>query len=347
MADDLASFVESMTDTNSGLPLERAGPMSERLANILGSDEKARALIATAFWECFLYSPAIFRTAQKLCVGISDLVTSEKIVVHRPARDRFDLLCFAPSYEYPKGTSVRVDPTEEEVLQGWNSLYAGQRLDNWNLAARGPMLAVEVIHQGSPFCIVAIPPPQTEPTKPPNPCCEVLVGSASSTAGIVAKDKSGRQGVTAAYHAVGSAATATVDGKTGNKVSEHIISDSCFLEMTSPPATGTRGSKGPMKTILPRGNQAADFDGYKSKLKDATITGWSPELPNTTLRSQSKVYTTKVTDPGDSGSALITKDDDYIVGFAFERSAYGSPTDFSSWIWADLVFRALDLEYPP
>jgi hypothetical protein len=344
---DLASFVESMTDTNNGLPLERAGPVSDRLAKILGNEDKARALIATAFWESFIYSPAIFRTAQKLCVGLSELITSEKIVVHRPSRNRFDLLCFAPSYEYANGRGVRVDPTPDEVLQGWNTLYAGQRLDSWNLAARGPMLAIEVIQQGSPFWIVAIPPPPTEPTKPPNPCCEVLAGSASSTAGIVAKDKSGHQGVTAAYHAVGSAATATVDGKTGNKVSEDIISDSCFLEMTSPPSTGNRGTKGPMKTILPRGNQAADFDGYKSKLKDATITGWSLELPNTTRQSQSKVYTTKVTDPGDSGSALITKDDDYIVGFAFERSAYGSPTEFSSWIWADSVFRALNLEYPP
>ena len=347
MADDIASFVEKMTDTSSGELLEHAGPMSERLAKILGDGEKARALIATSFWECFVYSPAMFRTAENLRVGVGDLLTSEKLVVHRPTRNRFDLLCFVPPYESQQGTSTRVDPTAEELLQGWNALYAGQRLDNWSLNARGPMLAVEAMQQGSPFCIVATPPVPTEPTKPPSPCCEVKAGTASSTAGIVAKDKSGRQGVTAAYHAVGSAATPTVGGRTGTKVSEHIISDSCFLEMSSLPGTGNRGSKGPMKTILPRGNQAADFDGYKSKLKDAVITGWSPELPNTTLRSQSKIYTTKVTDPGNSGSALITKDDDYIVGFAFERSAYGSPTEFSSWIWADLVFQALDLGYPP
>jgi hypothetical protein len=344
---DLASFVESKTDTDNGLDLENAGPMSVRLASVLGNGEKARALIATAFWECFIHSPALFRTAQQLFVGISELLMSEKIVVYRPNCNRFDLLCFAPSYEYKDGTSVRVDPTPDELLQGWNTLYSGQRLDNWNLVARGPMLAVEALGQGSPFAIVAIAPPPTQPTKPPDPCCEVVAGSASSTVGIVAKDKSGRQGVTAAYHAVGSATTAKVDGKVGTKVSEHIISDSCFLEMNSLPATGTRGSKGPMKTILPRGNQLAEFDGHTSKLTDATITGWSLELPNTTLRNQSRVYTTKVTDPGDSGSALITKDDDYIVGFAFERSAYGSPIDFSSWIWADLVFQGLDLEYPP
>jgi hypothetical protein len=57
---------------------------------------------------------------------------------------------------------------------------------------------------------------------------------------------------------------------------------------------------------------------------------------------QLTVRTDDVTIGGDSGAALIDSDD-YILGFAYSRSAVSAPAAYSSWIWADAVFHQLGL----
>ena len=56
------------------------------------------------------------------------------------------------------------------------------------------------------------------------------------------------------------------------------------------------------------------------------------------------VQTKAVTNYGDSGSALLN-DDDRLVGFAFQRTAYGgrATVEFSDWIWAASVLNELGL----
>jgi hypothetical protein len=341
---DLAEFVDANANQTSGVALDEAGPSCLRLRQILGDAARARSVIATVFWQAFLHSPALFRAASHLHVSPGALLRSEALVVYRAWRERFDLLCFMPTAT-ASPLSILVNPTPDEIMVGWNAAYGTAPTGPWSLATRGPLLAVEVVQKQAPFSLVVASPPLMEPTRPPSAACDVVTG-ANSTAGVVARDRHGRDGVTAAYHAIGSAVTATVNGVSGTVVRSDPISDSCFIEVM-PPAKGVRGSKGPMRNMLPRGQQSADFEGWTSKsLVKANIIAWSVELPNPTPRSQAKVYTQQISNPGDSGSALVT-DDDYVAGFAFERSAYNTIPDFSSWIWADSVFQALDLEYPP
>jgi hypothetical protein len=102
---------------------------------------------------------------------------------------------------------------------------------------------------------------------------------------------------------------------------------------------------------LPRGQEKVTFTGIRpdgatgqpvSVDITAYVTGWSHELPDVDLLNQLKIYTTLVTQGGDSGAAIITDDDDYIVGFAHERCDHR--IQYSSWIWAEQALRAVDAE---
>jgi hypothetical protein len=59
---------------------------------------------------------------------------------------------------------------------------------------------------------------------------------------------------------------------------------------------------------------------------------------------QPRVYTPAVTNPGDSGAALIEDSSDLVAGFAHERTEAGAQLEWSSWIWADAVFTALNVQ---
>jgi hypothetical protein len=100
-----------------------------------------------------------------------------------------------------------------------------------------------------------------------------------------------------------------------------------------------------MRGKLPNGLQRASFEGAVSLERQTFINSWDLGLPTIHRAAQRKIYTPRDAQPGDSGSALIT-DDGYLVGFAFERTPRDSPMQFCSWIWADSVFHALELQYP-
>jgi hypothetical protein len=341
MAHNLEQFVDSISDRDPGRPLEQAGPSGKQLALSLGDPNAARRLIANAFWQAFMNSTALFRTAQILNVRVQGLLASEKIVVYRHNYERFDLLCFV---EGPMGTPqyALVNPTPSELVSGAANFFRKVRHYPGNQALYNPILAIEAL-EASPFAIIVMPAPETVLTKLPSHCCSVtdVAGTMLSTAGVVALDTGGRIGVTAAYHAVLDAPQVEVGGILGYVRVSDLVTDSCFIEVL-PPQVGTKGLNGPMQNMLPRGNQRASFEGSTSGMTTTRITAWSLELPNVLQNTQGKLYTSLCTNPGDSGAALVT-DDDYVVGFAYEMSGPNSPIEFSSWIWADSVYKALHL----
>jgi S1-C subfamily serine protease len=86
------------------------------------------------------------------------------------------------------------------------------------------------------------------------------------------------------------------------------------------------------------------FHGITSGFKQTIITGWSPDIPFVLPYSQLKVLTAPETNPGDSGAALIDRDGK-VTGFSFFRTAINQQPEYSSWIWADSVYKAHNLLY--
>jgi hypothetical protein len=348
---DLISFVKQWPDSEQGLHLEMAGQNCQRLFRRIGDAERVRSLIATSFWQSFVGSNSLLTIARQLDIGdFRTLLAGQKIVVPRPdppRPSRFDLLILVQSQL--QTSHMIVAPSIDEVLDGW-SAWNGRTASTLS-DFHNPGLAAEALDQGQPFGLVIASAPQTELLScVPSPSCQVLSGGHSSSAGVVAKHSNLRRGVTAALHAIDTTKGVNVNGQAGTILATDMISDSCFIELPTVPAVGIKGSNGRLVGLLPRGNEHASFNGITSGLRNAVVTGWSLELPNVQTYNQLKVYTTPETNHGDSGTALITDPpDDRIVGFAFERTVPvgipGAQIDYSSWIWADLVKQALQIEF--
>jgi hypothetical protein len=339
---DLQSFADKWSDDQEGTQLDSVGPHCRRLFQHLRNEGKTRSYVATKFWQSFLGSVSILRAAKGLDIDYRYLVGCDKVVVYRPAFERFDLL-FLVHEKLSEPRHLSISLQDEEIFDGFDAWNKGtmSRVDDMN----NPGLVVEAVHAGQPFGMIVATAPQSELTYAPSPWCGVDPGTGvSSSVGIIAKDKAGRKGVTTALHAIGIAKNVMVNGVSGTVVTTNLISDSCFIEMSATPSCGSKGQKGPLSGLLPRGNQSAEFENNQSKIVKTVITGWSPELPTVQQYNQLKIYTQKDTDPGDSGAVLVT-DDDYLAGFAFERTQFGAPIEFSTWIWADLVGQNLQLEF--
>jgi hypothetical protein len=338
---DLLEFAKKHLDEENGILLPTSGTFALRLSKLVRDEERTASLIATQFWRAFLASEATRGLEKKLDLRPGALFRAEKMVICRSALRRFDLVILAP--DLSGISSSRVTVTPDEILEGWYrwTSKSGARATDYN----NPNLALDAFEMGQPFAILAARAPIMEPAHAPSKSCEVDPGTgSSSSAGVVVKDKAGRQGVTAALHAVGSATTVKVDGNSGSIIKTDQMSDGCFIELHNLPAVGTKGANGALSGILPRGSQSASFEGFSSGKITTSIIAWSPELPDLQSYNQLKVYTKNDVNPGDSGTALIT-DDDYVAGFAFERGQTGAAIEYSSWIWADAVMQALGLEF--
>jgi hypothetical protein len=337
--DSLREFMEAQTDAESGnISLET--PYARKVFDSIQNQDRTRALIATSFWQLFRFSDARYRVATELGVAESAFFQGDHIVVARSDISRFDLLVLTKQPISPRSTRVYLSSAEfSSAEQNWRASV--QNPGPYN----DPNLGIEVGRSKNPFSIVVAGMPPLELMKIPGKCVTIDIGGTGvGTVGVVAEDNHGRKGVTTALHVVGSHSAVNVDGHHGTIVTKDTISDSCFIEVSPTPSTRSV-SNGVMKGILPRGQQKASFEGDASGSQQTVIDAWSLELPSIQGYNQLKLYTPKVTDPGDSGATLVT-DDDYIVGFAFERSAFGANPSFSSWIWAHAVYHALDLKYP-
>jgi len=88
------------------------------------------------------------------------------------------------------------------------------------------------------------------------------------------------------------------------------------------------------------------FWGRSSGQKHTIVTGHDNGLPRGRPGRQLCVQTRPETEEGDSGAGLVNADG-ALVGFLFQRTEYGSPIQFSDWIWANSALDALGLSGTP
>ena len=138
----------------------------------------------------------------------------------------------------------------------------------------------------------------------------------------------------------------TVGAIPGIVAGEDSVTDSVFIYIASGvPLAAARGAKGWLQGIAPRIGDVAVFDGATSAATTTTaVMGSDPGVASYSPYRQARVYTPPVTNPGDSGAALVEMSTDLVVGFAHERTEAGAFIEWSSWIWADSVFTALNVK---
>ncbi len=369
---DLASFATTYLGTETGGTLHGVGPASDRLYKIVRSETHTDPLIATLFWQIVIHTPSYVRTLQRAGASPESVRRAETIVVSHGEgfSPRYDLVVFDPAYGKSKPTGLPMEVPREELVEGWKR-WQNRRIaqrKNFNLSNADSdsemrfiqlvenvdaQLAIEAA-KAKPFGILVTRPPVIRHTSVPSPPWGVASsagGKPTSTAGTTARDSQGRTGVTIAFHAirdthatVSSAVTdVEINGITGTIQGTDWMSDSCFVEMPLVASVDQhRGKRGPLSGVSPRSSEHVQFEGITSGLRSAKVTGWNADIPFVHPDSQLKVITTAVTEPGDSGAALVNGDD-HILGFSFIRTGLAvdpaTELEFSAWIWADSVYK--------
>lgn len=345
---DLREFaLEYTAKQANGVDLIDSGPASQRLFERIGNEGRTRSLLATAFWKAWLASDIAGSFMKALGATQGVFSRSRTIVVSIDDVSRFDLVVLDPSIPRdirPKsiGANLRGGMTEN-LMRGAVRAFieSGDSL----IGTEGPQLAAEVSRNGEqPFSIVLACEPAVERLSVPSSPLPVTA-AITSTAGMLVEDlaQSGRFGVTAALHAIDPATTVMVGSQSGTVIRTDTITDSAFIELSPLLAMKTRSVAGVMSGMTPRGSQNSEFIGHTSKICSTVITGWDVQIPSPSSRRQACVYTRRDAQPGDSGSALVT-DDDWIVGFAFERTKPGETPENCSWVWAESVLNRLSVK---
>jgi hypothetical protein len=315
------------------------------------SERRTAALLATNFWRAWLASEGAEKLLREHGASADCLARSRTIIVPRKQLGRFDLVVLDPGL----ATDFRPVAIDVSAATSLRRLQYGARL---SMSEAGPMphiwddaanLILESFNDGrQPYSIVLASSPRFERLTVPSQPIDVdsLTTGQRSTVGAIVEDltKPGRIGVTVALHGVGATASSvTVAGQSGTVVRTSTVTDSAFVELSTQPSCSSVMVKGVMSGFAPRGSQAASFVGLTSSKRTTTIVGWDPQVPTPSGYRQACVYTGRDAQPGDSGSALVS-DDDWIVGFAFERSLPGQNPVQCSWIWAESVFNALQVK---
>jgi hypothetical protein len=153
-------------------------------------------------------------------------------------------------------------------------------------------------------------------------------------------------GFTACHHATGPVGTAiTLAGLPTHVTAADQVQDLVFAPLPEGYVVPhyARGNAGFRNHPPPYQTEPGLFEGTTSGQRATVIQGHSLGILWRNPLSQEKVITGPEPNAGDSGSALIDNDD-RVIGFAFQRTAYGSPIPYAEWIWADNAIAALGLQ---
>lgn len=351
---DIADLAQEHSLGQPGVVLN--GPEWQRTSNLIRNELSTTSLIATMFWQGFAVLPAYGRSLEQLGIGSHPTTQMQTYVVCHGLPPRYDLLILDAMYE---GEPVSIKSVQEQVrpaavAEGWQSVYrewlgvvrsTGLLPPHW-LFELSPNAAAEAARDAT-FNIVVARAPTLLPTATRIDGWSVASAQSGwkpSTAGVLAKDRSSRVGVTAARHAIGDQATRVRgDGWSGEVVASDALTDSSFIafddQVNGPPP----GPPTVSLRVTPSNLETVEFHGVGSGRPMRTIvTGWSRELPMTYRWLQSHVTTKAVTKVGDSGAALWRRSGE-VIGFALGRTGYDDPVEFAAWIWAESVFSALQL----
>lgn len=257
-----------------------------------------------------------------------------------------------------------LDNLQQEHLLTGDSFDNQKKLIN-ALSNRNDFNFIEELVANQSFSIVIAPMPDTILTNSTSsPSCGIVLEQGSepvSTGGVFTTDHKGVFGVTAALHGVipdpnklidlfNEQGAACVIGKRvyinnieGIIRKADLITDSCFIEIDRNSVPKLDNQAGPLKDKGPYRSESVRFEGQVSKLQKTVVTEVDIGIPFISRGEQAKIYTHAVTNPGDSGAALIN-DDNYILGFSYSRTGLGAPIEFAEWMWAHSIYNALNLQ---
>jgi len=186
--------------------------------------------------------------------------------------------------------------------------------------------------------------PRMVPLCAPSPNIEVQSGGEKSTAGVFCRDAHGALGVTACFHGTGPVGTKVQVGLQNSSVTiANNVQDLVFIPLNRGyNIPSLHGAAGVLHDRTPGQYDSVEFDGATSGRVKTHVTSYDTGLLRSRATVQLRVQTPADTNTGDSGSALVNQDDK-VVGFAFERSAFGEIPEMTDWIWAANAMKALNL----
>jgi hypothetical protein len=186
--------------------------------------------------------------------------------------------------------------------------------------------------------------PRMVPLCAPSPNIEVQFGGQKSTAGVFCRDAHGALGVTACFHGTGPVGTKVQVGLQNSSVTiANNVQDLVFIPLNPGyNIPSLHGAAGVLNGRTPGQYESVEFDGATSGRVKTHVTSYDAGLLRSRATVQLRVQTPADTNSGDSGSALVNQDDK-VVGFAFERSAFGEIPEMTDWIWAANAMKALNL----
>jgi hypothetical protein len=212
-------------------------------------------------------------------------------------------------------------------------------------ALRSEVSVLDVMNIARPE-VVFFPRPEMVDLCVPSPALRVVNGNEVSSSGVLCRDGDGTLGVTACFHGTGEVGTKVMIEGTEHEVKRadrlqdlvFIPVDDNFLTCPQRPLTGLREQD----DLAPARDEKFIFDGIINPLTDTYAQSCDPWLFNLDPNAQIRMQTTRDTDKGDSGSALIDRNNK-LAGFAFRMTAFGVRPGFTDWIWAPNALDALGL----
>lgn len=377
---DLSEYVASVApETGRGSIMEI--PAAGETTEIYADRDRAESMIATSLWHFLLSQGQLvhrFHSPFRALSYVSELVIVPGGSVEST---RYDLLVrggYAGTV-LPRAELLGPDHLYELLgVWGGDSIFRYWR-DSWLdeaelqmqsekdsvrssfwpqthqfIASLSPTVFFDAL-ETERFAVITAPAQQYELTKStvPDPAVDVRSPKNSAllgTAGVIA-DRNGTRGITVAAHVLHDgtnwpspgATVCLVGGQKGNVITCDPVSDSCFIELDQPiPFSGTPIPVGPLSGVSPRKGEVVTSHGAVSGRVTGKVEGWDPLLPMFNQFAQTKLHTTPMTNPGDSGAALLDAQC-HVLGFAFMRSPFGATTQESLWIWADSVYHAHQL----
>lgn len=362
---DLAVFADEYLGGSGGHDFMSFGEFTHELHYMTGSETATTPIAASIFWQSFIGSERYKEVLGSIGASPRAPFEGEAFIVrHGEGWPRHDLLVFDPDLERGKVlVQKNIEASPVQLKTGWHEFqkkyqakhglgrylarffpgianrFPGPQAVPWDKAA--PEIANEVI-KGQQFGLLVAAPPKILYTSILSPPMAVKLehdSSDYSTTGVVARDKSGRYGVTGVLHATGPIGTEVhVNGMKGVVVSDDQPSDSCFIEVPGIETAKIRNTMGPLTGMTPRLHETVEFEGISTPDGKTIVTGVSPELPLEIPGRPPIILTEAKTNPGDSGAALIDGNG-YVLGFAIYRTGFNEAPSFSAWVWASTVYR--------
>lgn len=349
---NLSEFTTSLTTPDNGYGQFLQTKTGGRLHDIIGNESKTEPLLASFFWQIFIRAAKIPQDIEMY------------VVPHGQAQ--YTLVAFSPEENKTQNRSVKDLVDTRDLLEGYKTWQYEMHKDLNDIDNTGRLrklvnqvdedYTIDITRKMDMQIVFAAKPEivytNTFQTTLGTPCpvvTETIGGQPLSTAGIFTTDNQGRFGATVAWHSVKDLLQHTnriyINDESAQIVSTDQISDSCFAVFDQPAVKSVFNHLGgTLSGLSPRMYDPVTFHGITSGPNQTIITGWSPDIPFVLPYSQLKVLTAPVTNPGDSGAALIDRDGK-VTGFSFFRTAINQQPEYSSWIWADSVYKAHNLIY--